>query len=140
MAGGAVALLLTMGGVTALSAAAATAVPQRVTSYAFTSEEGDWVGGGVPGNYRAPADEIVVTGPASNVQVSVPDEEGGWDINLTAPAGHPALFPGVYKDPGSTVGRVPNLAVSGHHRACNVTYGSFSVNQIETDASGEVTV
>lgn len=143
LTGGVLALLVTAGTVTAVTAAPAVAAapaPQRATAHTFTSEEGDWVGQGASGAHRPPADAFEVSGSAANLQVMVSGETDTWFINLAAPPGHSALFPGVYKDPGSTRGRVPDVNVSGHSRGCNVTYGSFTINQIESDASGAVTV
>jgi hypothetical protein len=65
-----------------------------------------------------------------------------WTVELAAPAGE-QLKPGVYRNAERAAfrtGRSPGLDVSGDGRGCNEVYGQFSVNQIETDTSGAITV
>lgn len=123
--------------------AATNPEPTAVTSFTYTSASGDYIGAGGSGTYKAPASDIAVSGTASFVTVTVPDGDGGfWSIDLAAPSGE-TLRPGPYGNAERAVfrtGRSPGLDVSSPGKGCNEVYGSFSVNQIQTDSSGAVTV
>ncbi|MEU7583892.1 hypothetical protein AB0B50_40655 [Streptomyces sp. NPDC041068] len=126
----------------AVPAQAAAGDPVATTSYAYTSAAGDYIGQGKSATYKAPTDTIKLSGTAEflNVEVSTPDIS--WSIDLAAPRGE-KLHPGVYRNAERAAfrtGRAPGLDVGGDGRGCNEVYGQFSVNQIETDDSGNVTL
>lgn len=119
--------------------AAATASDFRVTAYSYRSEAGDYIGQGASVDIGNPA-PITLGGDRSFVGAHV-DADGGWDIELGAPAGE-RLRPGVYRNAeraAFATGRSPGLDVSGNGRGCNQVFGRFSINQIRSDASGNVT-
>lgn len=124
------------------AASAATGTPAAVTTYRFTSQAGDYVGQGGSAAYKPSTATISVGGDAQYVRFRVSTADERWDVDLAAPTGE-RLRPGVYRDAERAAfrtGRAPGLEVSGDGRGCNEVYGQFSVNQIETDASGAVTV
>jgi hypothetical protein len=76
------------------------------------------------------------------VQLTVSTADEQWAVNLAAPRGE-QLRPGIYRNAegaATRTGRSPGLDVYGDGRGCNEVYGQFSVNQIETDTSGAITV
>ncbi|MFH9423280.1 hypothetical protein [Streptomyces sp. NPDC017529] len=130
-----------LGGASATPAAAA-AGPTPVTSYAYTSVAGDYIGQGRAGTYREPAAEITMAGDAGYARVSVRAPGEWWEIDLAAPKGE-RLRPGVYRNAERAVartGRSPGLDVWGNGRQCNELYGQFTVDQVATDDTGAITL
>lgn len=123
-------------------AAAAGATPAAVTKYSHTSEAGDYIGQGTTASYTSRTATISAGGDAGYVRFRVMTDDTWWDVELAAPQGE-KLHPGVYRNAERAAfrtGRSPGLDVSGDGRGCNEVFGQFSVNQIETDDSGAVTV
>jgi hypothetical protein len=125
------------------AAEAAAAAVTGSTSFAYTSEAGDWVGQGQSETFTASADMTVsISGTANHLSVNVHDAtySSWWSVTLSAGTGD-TLRPGSYlkaeRDPFRT-GRSPGLDASGDGRGCNEVYGSFTVNQIGFDATGAV--
>jgi hypothetical protein len=128
------ALILSSLGVTPAAAAA----PQ--TSYSFVSTPGDYIGQGVSSNYAPPTATITIGGTASSLTVSVRTSTESWNITLAAPSGErlrPASYLNAERSAFRT-GRAPGLDVNGDGRGCNQVYGTFVINQIGADASGNV--
>lgn len=126
----------------AAPAAAASGTPTAVTRYTYTSQAGDYIGQGVTATYKPSTATITAGGSADYVRFHVSTGDEWWDVDLAAPQGE-KLHPGVYRDAERAsfrTGRSPGLDVSGDGRGCNEVYGQFSVNQIETDTSGAITV
>lgn len=128
--------------VLAQPAAAAAGTPAAVTKYSYSSQAGDYIGQGVSAAYTPATATITAGGTAEYVRFRVLTDSTWWDVDLAAPVGE-ELHPGVYRDAERAsfrTGRSPGLDVSGDGRGCNEVYGQFSVNQLETDASGAITV
>jgi hypothetical protein len=124
------------------TASAATGAPAAVTKYSFTSQAGDYIGQGGSAAYTPSTATVSVGGDAGYVRFRVSTADEWWDVDLAAPSGE-QLRPGIYRNAERAAfrtGRSPGLDVSGDGRGCNEVYGQFSVNQIETDASGAITV
>jgi len=124
------------------TASAAPGVPTAVTKYSFTSQSGDYIGQGTSAAYTPSTATISVGGDSGYVRFRVSTADEWWDVDLAAPSGE-QLRPGVYRNAERApfrTGRSPGLDVSGDGRGCNEVYGQFSVHQIETDASGAITV
>jgi hypothetical protein len=137
-------LAVAVGLTTALAepAAAATTTPVAVTKYSYTSAAGDYIGQGGSASYTPSTATITAGGDAQYARFRVSTDTTWWDVELAAPVGE-KLHPGVYRDAERAAfrtGRSPGLDVSGDGRGCNEVYGQFSVNQLETDASGAITV
>ncbi|MDN0193449.1 hypothetical protein [Streptomyces sp. S.PNR 29] len=138
-------LTAALGVTTALAepATAATGTPVAVTKYSHTSEAGDYIGQGGSTAYTPATATITAGGDAAYVRFRVlSTDHTWWDVDLAAPEGE-KLHPGIYRNAERAAfrtGRSPGLDVSGDGRGCNQVYGQFSVNQIETDASGAITV
>ena len=121
-----------------LPATAATAAGSgyRVTEYRYRSEPGDYIGQGLTAVVSDPT-QISVSGDGRFVQAVA----GPWSLGFLAPSGE-VLAPGVYahaERAAFATGRSPGLEVTGESRGCNEVFGRFAVNQIQTDASGNVT-
>ncbi|MEU9591256.1 hypothetical protein AB0D84_16240 [Streptomyces sp. NPDC048193] len=144
-AAGALAGLTAVAGVTVgltAPAQAAAGTPVATTAYRHTSEAGDYVGQGGSVAFTPATATIGVTGTAERVRLRLLTDDTWWEVELAAPKGD-TLRPGVYRDVEKAAfrtGRAPGLDVGGAGRSCDDVYGRFSVNQIETDASGAVTV
>ena len=124
------------------SGSAAGGTPAAVTKYSFTSQAGDYIGQGASATYTSSRSTISVYGDAGYVRFRASTADESWDVVLAAPAGE-QLHPGVHRNAERApvrTGRSPGLEVSGDGRRCNEVYGQFSVNQIETNVSGAITV
>jgi hypothetical protein len=120
------------GGAVGVGSAEAGSVPADSGTFTMTSEPGDFVGGGRTYSYDAAA---LALGASYNgdVKVSVP---GGFSVDLGAP-GEEQLSPGTYEGAVNTPdASQPYLAVSGDGRACNATFGSFTVHDVEYGLHG----
>ncbi|WP_432081193.1 hypothetical protein [Streptomyces sp. WAC 04229] len=123
-------------------AAAAAGTPAAVTKYSHSSEAGDWIGQGGEVAYTPATADFTVSGDLETLTVRIENENDWWTVDLAAPRGeklHPGVYRGAERAPFRT-GRAPGLDVGGESRGCNEVYGQFSVNQIEADATGAVTV
>ncbi|MGY0024726.1 hypothetical protein [Streptomyces sp. cg35] len=136
-------LATTIGLTTALAApASAAAAPVAITKYSYTSQAGDYIGGGASASFTPQNATVTAGGSAEYVRFRVSTDTTWWDVELAAPTGE-KLHPGVYRNAERApfrTGRSPGLDVSGDGRGCNEVYGQFSVNQIATDDSGAITL
>jgi heat shock protein HslJ len=126
----------------ALGSVVAWAAPTANTSYSFRSEAGDYIGAGQTQSYQSPPATITANGTAAAVTVSVTSGGDWWNIELAAPRGD-VLRPGVYRDAERAAfrtGRSPGLDVFGNGRGCNEVFGQFTIDQVETDPSGSISV
>jgi hypothetical protein len=83
-----------------------------------------------------------MSGTLTYLTMRVTSGSENWSINLAAPSGenlHPQVYYNVERAAFRT-GRSPGLDVSGDGRGCNQVYGSFAINQIAADSSGNVTM
>lgn len=117
------------------------------TSFSYTSQVGDWIGQGKTGAYSATTTPFTIFGDRTSVRVLINWGSGGnfsdiWQVELAAPRGE-QLRPGVFGNAERAsfrTGRSPGLDVSGPGRGCNEVWGSFTVSQIEFDATGKVSM
>jgi hypothetical protein len=134
--------LLCVATVVSLTTSAAYAAT-TVTSYAYSSTAGDWIGQGLSNSYVSPASSIsIVSGSnAGELTVQVTSGSEWWYISLAAPSGS-TLVPGSYlnaeRAPFRSAGH-PGLDVSGNGRGCNRIFGQFVLRSISADASGSIT-
>jgi hypothetical protein len=121
-------------------AATQTSSPAQ-TSYQYNSQPGDYIGGGISNSYTLANATIGLSGSANSVFFYVNTANESWSIPLTAPVGE-QLHPGTYYNAEGAfqTGRAPGLYVSGDGRGCDQIYGTFAINQIATDVSGNVTL
>jgi hypothetical protein len=137
----AAAAVIALAAVASAAAKADVAIAGR-TLYRYTSEPGDYIGNGQSNHYTPGDATISVSGTAQYLTLSVFTATEFWFVNIAAPQGQ-KLRPGAYyqaeRAPFRT-GRSPGLDVSGDGRGCNEVWGSFAINQIATDQSGNVTM
>lgn len=133
--------ILFLGATSAGAALLPSATP--TTSYSFTSAPGDPIGGGHTKSYSAPDATFSIDGAGPHsVAFTVTTSTENWRIVLAPPLGQ-SLQLGVYHDAELaefTTGRAPGLDASGDGTSCDAIWGSFTINQIQTDSSGKVTV
>ena len=110
----------------------ATAVAQEESSFSFTSQEGDYIGGGQSRSFTPDTASFQTSSSQENNHVGghlFPFDGGVWFFEFAAPDGQP-LVPGVYE--GATrwpfqASSVPGLSISGDGRGCNTLTGRFEV-------------
>jgi hypothetical protein len=126
--------------VTAVVSAPTPSSPAQ-TLYQYNSQPGDYIGGGISNSYTPANATIGLSGSANSVFFYVNTAIESWSIPLTAPVGE-QLHPGTYYNAEGAfqTGRAPGLYVSGDGRGCDQIYGTFAINQIATDVSGNVTL
>ncbi|MEY2423999.1 MAG: hypothetical protein QOI95_4066 [Acidimicrobiaceae bacterium] len=111
-----------------------------VTSYSFVSAPGDWVGGGASSSYGPPGASFTLSGTAGSLSFGVTTSGENWTVNLAAPAGA-QLHPGSYTRAERAAfrsGSRPGLDVYGDGRGCNRVFGSFFINSIEANSTGQI--
>ncbi|SHM60188.1 hypothetical protein [Actinacidiphila paucisporea] len=147
-AGGAAFAVMALAAVAAVAGAAVSAAPAAaatatgVTSFSYTSTAGEPVGLGQSATFTAPTAAIDFGSHADYLRMDIKQGAEYWEAEFRPPTGQ-LLSPGVYRDAervGFATGRDPGLSISGDSRGCNIVWGQFSVDQLETDASGAVTV
>jgi hypothetical protein len=121
-------------------AAPVSAQPVEIGTFSFTSDPGDYVGGGGSYSYDAAAgDSLTTYGPAGgpSVFLTVYGANGDWwYLYLAAPAGE-TLDPGTYSGATRTgEGGTPSLDFYGNERGCTSITGSFTINAIEWFPNG----
>jgi hypothetical protein len=112
------------------------------TVYQYTSKPGDYIGAGSSNRYTPANATISISGTDEYLTLFVSTDTEDWSINLAAPTGeklHPGRFYNAERAPFRT-GRAPGLDVSGDGRGCNEVWGTFAINQIATNESGQVTM
>jgi hypothetical protein len=112
------------------------------TLYQYTSQPGDYIGGGGSNSYTPANATFTASASAEEVVVFVSTATEFWGIDLAVPAGE-QLHPGTYyyaERASFRTGRSPGVDVFGDGRGCNEVWGSFALNQIQIDASGNVTL
>jgi hypothetical protein len=122
-----------------------TPSPVSNATFSYTSASGDYIGRGGSGTYSASNSTFAMRGNSSSLTLTVTNSSNSadyWMIQLAAPTGE-QLHPMRYYDAERAAfktGRSPGLDVSGQGRGCNSVYGTFNINQIGTDSSGNVTL
>lgn len=137
-----IAVSVATAGVCLFATGAATAQPVASGTFSFTSDPGDWVGGGGSYSYdTAAGDTMSVTGSDDDrvVQINLSGANGDWwFLFLGAPTGQ-QLAPGTYSgatrfaDPSA-----PLIDLEGNGRGCNEVTGSFTINSITWGPLGYV--
>ena len=119
--------------IAALLAMHGTAWAQTQEAYfAFTSDPGDYIGGGEQRSFTLDTATFQTQGSQDNNQVAItllPFAGGFWHLHFAAPAGQilaPGVYPGATRWPFQSPGE-PGLDVSGDGRGCNTLTGSFEV-------------
>jgi hypothetical protein len=116
--------------------------PTPVTSFSYTSAPGEFISAGTTSGTFSPStgSSFATFGNAGDVTLSVGTAGDDWQIHLVAPRDQ-VLVPGTYHDAEQApfqTGRAPGLDVSSPGRRCSNVYGSFAIDQIESDATGNV--
>ncbi|MGH3378297.1 MAG: hypothetical protein ACRDP6_26600 [Actinoallomurus sp.] len=122
----------------------ASAQTVQTGTLSFTSDPGDYIGGGQSASYDTSAgDGLNVTGSTddNSVHVGVNGANGDWwYLDIAAPQGQ-TLAPGTYT--GATrypfqAAAEPGLSLYGNGRGCNTLTGSFMVQQVVFGPNGYV--
>jgi hypothetical protein len=122
----------------------ASAQTVQTGTLSFTSDPGDYIGGGQAASYDTSAgDGLNVTGSTDDriVHVNVNGANGDWwYLDIAAPQGQ-TLTPGTYT--GATrypfqEADDPGLSFDGNGRGCNTLTGSFTVQQAVFGPNGYV--
>jgi hypothetical protein len=133
-----VVLLLVVAGV-ALPAQAAS---DTVSRFLYASQPGYTVGDTGSGSVSSLDATFTAQGDAHDVIISVNgDITHFWSVELAAPSGD-TLHTGDYPlavAPAQRTGTSPGLRVAINGSSCNQTFGSFTVNRIAFDATGQIT-
>jgi hypothetical protein len=117
--------------------------PASGNGLAMTSEQGDWVGGGVPRTYdqsTATFREIHSNLPPHSVQIEVgtATQPDLWNLDFVPPTGE-RLHVGTYQIAlGPANFKEPTFSVSGQGRACNWDVGSFTITRIAFNSAGDL--
>jgi len=105
------------------------------------SEPGDFIGGGMQRVYTQANSSTTLSGTEGFLTVNISSDMGDdWTMNFAAPPGE-NLQPGVYTNVGRAEFRGSGQAgidIFGDGAGCNTDSGLFQVEDIGTDAGGDV--
>jgi hypothetical protein len=137
-----IAVSIAAAGAGLLTACPASAQSVAAGTFSFSSDAGDYIGGGQSYSYDTTAgDTMGVTGSSDDrgVNLSVDGANGDWwYLDIAAPSGQ-TLAPGTYTD-ATRFGDsgTPAIDLFGNGRGCNETTGSFTINTIKWGPNGYV--
>jgi hypothetical protein len=122
----------------------ASAQTVQTGTLSFTSDPGDYIGGGQSASYNTGAgDTLNVTGSSDDriVHANVDGANGDWwYLDIAAPQGQtltPGTYTGATRYPFQTSTQ-PGLSFDGNGRGCNTLTGSFTVQQAVFGPNGYV--
>jgi hypothetical protein len=115
-----------------------------VTMFTYTSDPGDFVGGGQSGSFTLSGQKFIAWSNAPRgVRMTMQTESGVpttfWNFSFSAASGtqlQPGTYTGATRDPFNS--GVPGLDVSGNSHGCNTLTGSFVVHEVVYGWQGEV--
>jgi large repetitive protein len=115
------------------------------TSLSMVSDAGDYIGQGQTYNLSPPSGNFTATGNATYLTINYQNTNTSsdyWTLQFRSPFDNVPLTPGTYLNAERaafrTVGK-PGLDVTGRGRGSNTLTGQFTILQIETNASGQIT-
>lgn len=105
-----------------------------LTNFSYSSQPGDWIGGGTSGTFTPLNSGILVRGTTGAISGVVNVPAGFWMISLAAPAGG-ALLPGTYLNAAraSFHGTQPGLEIDSPGHGCNTVTGSYTIKEVSYD-------
>jgi hypothetical protein len=110
---------------------------QRISgTWTITSEPGDTIGEGVSHSFAPETISLFSTQGLVSVEST---SYGHWSVRLAAPGGarlEERAYPGASRVPAATE---PRLDVGGDARGCNLSYGSFTVHDVEYGLRDQLT-
>ncbi|MFE6335188.1 hypothetical protein ACFVOK_18505 [Streptomyces sp. NPDC057798] len=107
-------------------------------SFAYSSDEGDWVGKGTSGTYKGATSLFSVSSWGVQTVFHVKGNRSSWSVMLMAPQGE-TLQAGRTYQAGSGGDALATLNFSGNGRACNGPEGEFTVHRLIKDENARVT-
>ncbi|MCZ4122151.1 hypothetical protein [Streptomyces sp. H39-S7] len=105
-------------------------------SYSYSSDAGDWIGGGKSTSYTGSTSTFTLSGSTSRLQYGVSGKRDDWTALFDAPSGQQLTAGTTYQATG--VNGDASMMVFGDGRACTAT-GTFTISKLVTDAAGNVT-
>jgi hypothetical protein len=109
----------------------------RPLSYAFTSDPGDYIGGGASKSYYGDTSTFSLAGGKTTVAYNVSGQRDDWGVDIKAPTGK-SLQPGTYNTTRFGGTGTAGLDVSGDGRGCNTSTGTLTIRKVTFDAAGKV--
>ncbi|MFD3883169.1 hypothetical protein [Streptomyces microflavus] len=107
-------------------------------SFAYSSDEGDWVGKGTSGTYTGANSVFSVSSWGVQTVFQVRGNRSSWSVMLMAPQGE-TLQAGRTYHAGSGGEGLATLSFSGNGRACAGAEGEFTVHRLLKDDNGRAT-
>jgi hypothetical protein len=108
-------------------------------SYAFTSDAGDYIGGGRSVTYTGSTSTFDLSGTASRLGYDISGKRDDWDAIIAAPTGGQLTAGQTYTTTRSGDATDAGLDVYGDGAGCNTSTGELTVTKLVTDSSGAVT-
>jgi hypothetical protein len=107
-------------------------------SYAFRSDVGDYIGGGVSQAYYGDTTIFTLNGTDVNFQYTVSGMRDDWTVVVSAPSGK-RLRPGTYPTAVFADRTHAGLDVFGDGRGCSSNTGTLIIDAITVGKSGNIT-
>lgn len=127
-----------------VAAGPASAQTVQTGTLSYTSDPGDYIGGGQSASYDTSAGDTLTVSASSDdrvVGIGVDGANGDWwDLDFAAPQGQtltPGTYTGAVRYPFQEPTQ-PGLSFDGDGRGCNTLTGSFTVQQAVFGPNGYV--
>lgn len=108
-------------------------------SYAYTSDEGDWIGGGTKNTYTGSTSTFTLGGTAHGIGFGVSGKRDNWSVAMNAPVGEDLVVGRTYQANRMGSDGAARLDATGDGRGCNESSSEFTVTRLVTDDTGKVT-
>ncbi|MFF9348433.1 hypothetical protein [Streptomyces sp. NPDC014734] len=109
-------------------------------SYAYESEDGDYIGGGTSNRYTGSTSLFQLTGSTDGiVAYTGSGKRDGWSVRFAAPEGERLQAGRTYRTTDLTDRTTAFLEVSHESRGCGNQTGELTITKMATDEQGKVT-
>ncbi len=109
----------------------------RPLYFGFTSDPGDYLGGGASKTYYGDTSTVSLSGDDNGLRYGVSGRRDEWDVDIQAPTGG-RLQPGTYDTTRFGGTNTSGLDVSANGRGCNTSKGTLTIREITFDSAGKV--
>lgn len=108
-------------------------------SYGFTSDAGDYIGGGASVTYTGATSTFTLSGTTSRFQYGVSGKRDDWTALVAPPAGQTFAAGQTYQTTRMGDGGTAELDVFGDGRGCNTSTGDLTISKLAADPDGTIT-
>ncbi|MBP8532644.1 hypothetical protein [Streptomyces sp. MK37H] len=113
----------------------------RPLSYAYTSDHGDYIGGGRSNDYTGSTSIFGLSGsgaPMNTINYSVSGKRDNWSVRMAAPSGQSLEAGKTYRTTGLGGDDTARLEAGGNGHGCSRSNGDLTITELSYDAAGKI--